>query len=107
MTDLSKLPLRCEYHDGVIDMRVGVDVLRFAAENHPYFWMDDQQDGVPNITITDINAFAREVVNEINREEENGDTPLILMLDKAIRMAVENGCEGVDHEAKAREASDE
>lgn len=94
-----QMPLRCEEKDGAIDMGVGRDVLRFAAEQHPYFYDPDARPEGPNIKITDAKVFANEVVQEINRESEIGDTLLTAMLDEAIKRAVENGCEGVDHDA--------
>lgn len=99
MNDDSGMPLRAAYVDGVLDMRVGAKTFRFAAENHPDLWDECLPRGAPNVTITDLDAFARAVIGEINREDEDGSTLLTRMLDKAILAAVENGCEGVDHEA--------
>ena len=95
------MPLRCTLRSGMgrIDMGVSVGALRFAAEQHPDFWDGYRPDSVPNIKITDAEKFAREIVDEINRENEDGSTLLTRMLDDAIRNAVDAGCEGVDHEA--------
>jgi len=91
-----EMPLRCEEIDGAIDMGIGRNVLKFAAENHPDFY-DVRLDG-PNIKITNAAVFAREVMYAINAENEDGSTLLTDMLDKAIKQAVENGCEGVDYD---------
>lgn len=93
------MPLRCEDKEGALDMGIGKAVLRFAAENHPYFYEPDARPLTPNLKITDETVFAREVALEINREREDGSTMLTDMLDEAVKRAVENGCEGVDHSA--------
>jgi len=91
-------PLRCLIVGDVIRIEIGRKVLRFAAEQHPDFWDGESDTDVPNIKITDDAKFAREVVNAINDEEEDGSTRLTRMLDEVIKYAVEQGCEGVDHE---------
>jgi hypothetical protein len=92
-----EMPLRCQVVDGVIHMNIGVNVLRFAAEHHPYFWDGERGADEPNIKITDAHVFAKEVAHAIN--DEDGGTLLTRMLDKAIARAIEGGREGVDHEA--------
>lgn len=91
-----EMPLRCRAAGGRIEMGVGMDVLAFAAENHPDFW-DGETDG-PNIKITDMQEFARAVAEAVNKEAEDGSTLLTRMLDEAIVRAVEDGCDGVDHD---------
>jgi hypothetical protein len=49
-----------------------------------------------NLKLTDAAAFAPEFVRELNREEENGDTPIYKLLDRAIMDAWENGAEGIE-----------
>ena len=78
-------------------MSIGVDTLAFAAANHPEFWDGVSGLGVPNIKVDNVGVFAREVCAMINREDEDGSTLLTRMLDKAIFLAVEQGCDGVDH----------
>lgn len=96
MTSRDEMPLRCEHEAGTIQMWVGTKMLRFAAENHPYFWDGESGANVPNIKIADHVAFAEAVVQELNREAEDGSTLVTQMMDEAIKQAVENGCEGVD-----------
>ena len=94
------LPLTCMARGGVIDMFIGTKTLRCAAEHHPDFWDESNGPDVPNIKITSLPKFAAEVVNQLNKENpDDGSTMLQRMLDQAIRQAVENGCEGVDHDA--------
>lgn len=95
----NRMPLRCKAVAGEIDLRVGVETLRFAAENHEEFWDGESGTDVPAIKITNSVIFAQEVVLAINEEAEDGSTLLSRMLDEAIKQAVENGCEGVDHDS--------
>jgi hypothetical protein len=41
--------------------------------------------------VTDDRAFARDVVLELTREQDDGTTPIHLMLDECARAAVDNG----------------
>lgn len=90
--------MEAEFRNGVIQVILPLDTLRFAAENHPAFWDGESGDSTPNIKITDQSEFSLEVVREINREAEDGSTMLTRMFDEAIAQAIENGCEGVNHE---------
>ena len=45
---------------------------------------------------TDLPAFAKEFVRELNREAEDGTTLVHIALDAALTRAVENGAEGVE-----------
>lgn len=94
-----EIPLRCKAVGGDIEMGIGMKVLAFAAENHPDFWDGESDMDVPNIKITDVQEFALEVARAINDEAEDGSTLLTRMLDAAIAKAVEDGCDGVDHDA--------
>jgi len=98
MTNVSMKPLRCVVRDDGIDMGIGADALAFAAASHPEYWDGKSGPDVPNIKVDGPADFAREVCAAINREDEDGSTLLTRMLDKAISMAVESGCDGVDHD---------
>jgi hypothetical protein len=88
----------CRVVKGQIVVSVGQRVLKFATEHHPEFWDGETLEDQPYIKIEDINVFMDEVVNAINDEREDGSTLLTDMLDAAIKSAVENGCEGIDHD---------
>ena len=92
----SDLPLTCGVVEDGIDAGVGFDILRFAAENHPDLWNGATDTFL--VKVTDPVVFAKEVLRQINREEEDGSTPLSRMLDAAILAAVDDGCEGIDIE---------
>ena len=91
-------PLTYHVEGDRIAVYIGFDELAFAAANHPNFWDGESGDDVPNIKITDPAAFAREVVRQLNREEEDGSTLVTKLLDRAIEDAVGDGCDGVDHD---------
>jgi hypothetical protein len=70
---------------GELVIRMGVDSLAFAAEKGPAFDMENAP------TIIDKAGWARDVLTELCREEEDGTTPVHQMLDDAFRNAVEGG----------------
>jgi len=91
MKNKNDFPLKCEQIRGAIHIMIGKNVLKFAAENHPILYGDD------NINIIDIDVFFNEIINEINHEAEDGSTMLTNMLDAAILTTVNNGCEGIQY----------
>ena len=84
---------------GKLRVAVSDETLRFAAEHHPDLWdgSAESADG-PVVKITDLRKFMAAVCAELNAEDEDGSTLATRMLDDAIRAAVENGCDGVDHD---------
>lgn len=96
----------CRIVKGQIVVTVGKKVLRFATEQHPEFWDGDSSDSEPNIKIEDVDVFMKEVVNSINNEREDGSTLLTDMLDAAVKGAIEDGCEGIDHDYKPKHRAD-
>lgn len=46
--------------------------------------------------IVDAGLFAKDLLHELTREEENGDTVVCKMFDQAIVDATSNGAQGVD-----------
>ncbi len=49
-----------------------------------------------NYEIVDAALFAKDLVHELNHEEENGDTVVTKLFDQAIVNATSNGAQGVD-----------
>lgn len=92
-------PLTCKVEDGRIVIYIGFDELAFAAANHPDFWDGESGTDVPNIKIIDSKTFAKEVAAALENEEEDGSSLITQLLDDAIKAAVEDGCEGVDHDS--------
>jgi len=98
MTEANNTPLHCEVVNGVLRFQIGMATLSCAAAAHPDFWDGESGASTPNIKVIDPHVFAVEVANEINAEGEDGSTLLTRMLDAAMKAAVENGCEGVEHD---------
>lgn len=90
--------LRTEIIDGELRISIGVDTLAGAHWEAPYndYYDADARDFVKLCRVTNPDEFAKAVRHEIDREAENGDTPLYLFLDKVMLAAIENGCEGVE-----------
>lgn len=89
----------CRIVKGQVIIVIGKRNLKFAAEHHPEFWngASASADG-PFLKIDDLSKFQRELVNAINAEREDGSSLLTDMLDAGIKAAVEDGCEGIDHD---------
>ena len=83
-------------------------VIRLTADAAAFAWQTGMwaehrigypQESVP--PVTDKALFLRAIYDELTREEENGETAVHRMLDKAFRRIHDYGCEGVDWEAEA------
>lgn len=95
------MPLKINSCSGTLSLFVAGDILRIAAETHQGLWDGESDISVPVVKITDQRDFAESVAEEINREDEDGSTMLTRMLDEAIMQAVEDGCDGIDHDYEA------
>lgn len=85
--------MKVEIEKGVLTIAVPVGALATAA---PYAF--DKRWGYEQhgLTVTDENAFAREVLRQLRKESEDGTTVVHLMLDKAMCDVCEDGGEGVE-----------
>lgn len=79
----------------VISLRIGT--LAHAARNSDHFF-NCAESGTP-LKITDEAVFAQSVANALNREEEDGSTPITRMLDEATEWVSEQGEEGIEEGA--------
>ncbi|MGH8083906.1 MAG: hypothetical protein ACREPV_01340 [Lysobacter sp.] len=85
--------LACHLRDDALLIRLDVDTLCSAARGSDIFF--DMAEGGERITITDPAAFAREVERALNDEDEQGNTPVSRMFDRAIEWVVEQGGDGL------------
>ena len=83
--------LRVTIDDGRLVISIGVDVLCFAAESCARFY-DGEVDKY-TLKITNKAMFARDVLRMLEREQEDGTTPVHTLLDNAFEAAVDDGCE--------------
>lgn len=79
----------------VISLRVGT--LAHAARHSEYFF--NCAESGTKLTITNEATFAKSVARGLNREEEDGTTPITRMLDEAVEWVSEQGEEGIEEEA--------
>ncbi|MDA8251645.1 MAG: hypothetical protein M0Z28_21085 [Rhodospirillales bacterium] len=92
MTDLVSI----EGDDIVI--RITPDALRFASENGVLSTFCPQKNDFRTVRVTDLAAWRAEMISALNREFENGDTPVHLLLDSCLQYAVDQGGEGIEIE---------
>jgi hypothetical protein len=77
---------------GKVVIELGINTLADAAANMPdNNYGDDCNDWFLQFKIIDAAEFAKDVVIEMMREEEDGSTPLIYFIDKVCRLAIDNG----------------
>lgn len=91
-------PLTVEVMDDELQIRIGLSVLKMAAERNPLFFDFNQHDydDEEYVNVTDERTLAVDVARELNREQEDGTTPVHLMLAQAVFDAMENGSEAFD-----------
>lgn len=78
--------------DAEIVIRVGISALPTALEANP------RDDTYSKCKVTDLPAFAGEVVRKLNSESEDGTTAIHLMLDQAMADAIDDGCDGIEYQ---------
>lgn len=76
---------------GAIVIRVPLDTLPMVVEGA---WATGNLS--PRQKITNIDEFARDLVNELNSEAEDGTTRVHTMFDKAIEEAINQGAFGIE-----------
>jgi hypothetical protein len=101
-------PLIVEIKDDEIVIRVGIDVVKWALEHHedaqPYNEETGEYD--QKWIVSDQLEFANDVRRSMDREEEDGTTPLIEFIDKMCIAALEDGSIGVEDAPKGTRAFD-
>lgn len=93
-------PLYVGVVDGVLVIQIGVETLAhataFADWANPY--NDEKKDYIRTFAITNALAFAKDVALAMEREEEDGSSPLTRFLDKAAEDALDEGSEACEFE---------
>lgn len=90
--------LSMKIDDGELSIRIGVEALAIAVEGSP---MLERGEDFVGPKVTDPDRFARELLNELEREDEDGANAIHRAFDQAAVAAIEDGAEGI------RLASDE
>lgn len=94
---MSKKKLSVKIVKGVLRIEIGISTLKFAAEHYEGFYLPHT--GKFGIVVKDEKEFAKEVAAELEHEQEDGSTPVHLLLDKAIDDAVNGGSQALDDDA--------
>lgn len=81
-----------------IVIRITPAALKFASENGVLCTFSTYTNAFRRVTVTDLAVWRGAVVRALRREEENGDTPVHLLLDTALEYAAEQGEEGIEIE---------
>lgn len=90
-------PLTVEVKNKVLTISIGVSTLAFQVDEaslYPFIQEDANQS--PRWRINNNDAFAVDVQRELEREKEDGSTPVTDLLDKVILSAIEQGSMFVD-----------
>jgi hypothetical protein len=80
--------LKVEIIDGELRISIGISNLKKAMETSP-------DERLTWYKVLDLEAFAKDVVNELLDEDEEGTTPVHRLLDNAFFFAIENGSAGI------------
>lgn len=80
--------LAVKAENGVLSISIGVALMAWAVQNAPE-WPQE-------FHVTDLRDFSREMVRQLQRESEDGTTPVHRMLDHAANEVLEQGGDGVD-----------
>jgi len=97
-------PLRVKVVDSVLVIEIGIDTLADSVKRHND-WRDDNDE--PRLTVTNATVFAQEIVGALQSEQDDGTTPIDILLDEAITYVVEQGGEGVEMREETSRDKDE
>lgn len=78
-----------------IVIRITPDALTFATEHGCLCTFSVEKNDFRGVQITSLPRWREAIVRALTREEENGDTPVHLLLDAALEYALEQGEGGV------------
>jgi hypothetical protein len=79
-----------------IVIRVPFSVLPDALKQNP------RDDSYYDVTVNDVSDFAQDVIRALNREEEDGTTPVHELLDKALASAIDDGSTACEYRKAKR-----
>lgn len=95
-------PLKVGLEGGELVIRIGIDVLKMAAEHCPGIIDWEGEYDYPWLKIDDADEFAKDVVQGLLHEQEDGSTTISDCFDEAIKLAVDDGSLAVDYDFKPR-----
>lgn len=89
-------PLKCSVENDELVIRIGLNTLKCASENCPGFFDYHSHKNPPYIQVVDIKELALGVCEALNHEEEDGTTPIHILLDEAIIHSYHQGSLGFE-----------
>lgn len=92
-TPCARLESEARIEDGHLVIRLSVATLAHTARHSNYFFQANENG--TQLLITNEEAFAESIRRALNREAEDGSTPITRMLDAATVHAAEQGEDGV------------
>lgn len=87
--------------DDVLKIEIGVDTLAFVVMHSPNQLLspfDETTGGFGHTHVINPDLFAKDVLSELEDEQEDGTTIVHLMIDDAIFRAIENGSLAISDE---------
>jgi len=84
-------PLKVSIEGDELVIRIGLETLEIATENCPEFFDDEKRPYPPYLKVEDSYVWALEIVSQLEKEQEDGTTPVHLLLDQAMFDAWEDG----------------
>lgn len=97
-------PLIAKIEGQQLVIRIGIDVLAFSAEHCEHLYDDVKHPtGPPYCKVINKEELAIDVIRELEREQEDGTTPLHLLLDQAVIDAMEDGSAAFAEECETKQ----
>lgn len=93
-------PLAVEVSSGKVTIEIGIHTLAHASAYSDWANPFDEarDDYIRTFAITDPEQFAGDVAHAMEREREDGSTPLSDFLDKMMQSALDDGSMGAEDE---------
>jgi hypothetical protein len=92
-----KTALSADIKNGMLTIKVGVDILKFAAEHSEKYWLPNTDKYA--FVIDDADAFASDLLSTMQDEEEDGTSNIHKFIDAMIELSVDQGNTGIDIDA--------
>lgn len=91
-------PLKVELKNGELVIHIGINILKFAAENMDSCNIYDEKskEWKQLWKINNRVYFARDVIYALSEEREDGSSKLTDLIDEACLKAIEDGSEGIE-----------
>lgn len=86
-SNMRNRPLEINLHGGLLTISIGVSTLCYAIQ---------QADEIQDVKIVNEDAFIKDFLVEMDREDEEGSTKLHKLFDELANQAINDGAFGVE-----------